>query len=371
MATPQLPFYELTINENDDTGVSFNAMVDVPAHMKNFVAFGKKSTHYFKDDDGKRMVLGVMISAGTPIYRNATDDAPEHNVIFKADTVRAIAKKFHLNQLGTAVNEMHDPSKVVAGVTMVESYTIGGDKNPSAPKVFESLNLQDGTWIAQYFVENDEVWEKVKSGEFKGFSVEGLFEMEPIEVKKEEMKNSKFNLREWMFGKSDPTPEKFAEVTTADGVVLTYEGELAEGTAIFLMVEDGEPVPAEAGAYLVEIDGAGMTINVDENGLIVSVEAVGEEMTDEEMAAQPVTAGALKELFEAYTSKMDEILKGATETIEANAVEMAAQGKQIKHMQVFNANKHNYVALKVNVDEGSSGKSGSRRILDNKKGKNK
>ena len=369
MATPpQLPFFELTINENDDTGVSFNAMVDVPAHMKNFVAFGAKAMHYF-EDEGKRMVLGVMISAGTPIYRNATKEAPEHNVIFKADTVRAIAKKFHLNQLGTAVNEMHDPSKVVAGVTMVESYTIGGDRSPTAPKVFEALNLQDGSWIGQYFVENDEVWAKVLSGEFKGFSVEGLFEMEPIEVKKQEMKKNTFSLREFMFGKPDPTPNKFAEVTTADGLVLSYEGELSEGTPIFMIImgEDGvaaDPVPAEAGAYLVEMDGAGMTINVDENGLITSVEAVEEDMTDEEMNAQTVTAGALKELFEAYTATIDAKLKAATETIEANAVTMAAQETQIKHMQSFNSSKHNYTPLK-NGKDNSGGPTGYRRFLNN------
>ena len=363
MATPQLPFFELTINEDDDTGVSFNAMVDVPAHMKNFVAFGAKAMHYF-EDEGKRMVLGVMISAGTPIYRNATKEAPEHNVIFKADTVRAIAKKFHLNQLGTAVNEMHDPSKVVAGVTMVESYTIGGDRSPTAPKVFEALNLQDGSWIGQYFVENDEVWLKVLSGEFKGFSVEGLFEMEPIEVKKQEMKKKKFNLFGFTFGPEvddDQQQQKFVEVTTTDGIVLSYDGELAAGTPIFLVVEGGDPVPAEAGAYLIDVDGSGMTVNVDENGLITSVDAVDKDMTDEEMAAVPVTAGDLKDFMNEFKAELDKQLKVANDVAAAQGVELAAARKELKHMQAFNASKHNYVALKANEPE--KGKGGYKAIL--------
>jgi hypothetical protein len=33
----------------------------------------------------------------------------------------------------------------------------------------------DGSAFASYSIDNDEVWGKVKSGEFKGFSVEGLF----------------------------------------------------------------------------------------------------------------------------------------------------------------------------------------------------
>jgi hypothetical protein len=33
----------------------------------------------------------------------------------------------------------------------------------------------DGSWFGSFYVENDEVWNKIKSGEVKGFSVEGLF----------------------------------------------------------------------------------------------------------------------------------------------------------------------------------------------------
>ncbi|NOQ49635.1 MAG: hypothetical protein GQ553_03095, partial [Nitrosomonadaceae bacterium] len=187
--------------------------------------------------------------------------------------------------------------------------------------------------------------------------------------KKEEMKDKKFNLREWMFGKPEPTPQKFAEVTTTDGLVLSYEGELASGTPIFLVVEDGEPVPAEAGAYLVEMDGEGMTINVDENGIITSVDAVEEDMSEEEMAAQVVTSGALKELFEAYTETIDAKLKAATDIIEANAVTMADQKKQISHMVEFQQNKHNYVALKSADTDKPKG--GYRRIIENQKVKNK
>lgn len=53
---------------------------------------------------------------------------------------------------------------------MIESYIVG-DRNKS--NLFS--DLPDGTWVASFLVENDEVWEKIKDGTFQGFSLEGYF----------------------------------------------------------------------------------------------------------------------------------------------------------------------------------------------------
>ena len=41
------------------------------------------------------------------------------------------------------------------------------------PKGFSEL--PEGSWFGSFRVENDDVWQQVKDGDFKGFSVEGLF----------------------------------------------------------------------------------------------------------------------------------------------------------------------------------------------------
>jgi hypothetical protein len=46
-----------------------------------------------------------------------------------------------------------------------------GDRNES--KVFP--DLPEGSWMATFYIENDEVWDQIKSGEFNGFSLEGYF----------------------------------------------------------------------------------------------------------------------------------------------------------------------------------------------------
>ena len=36
-------------------------------------------------------------------------------------------------------------------------------------------DVKDGSWFGSFKVENDDVWELVKEGKVKGFSVEGIF----------------------------------------------------------------------------------------------------------------------------------------------------------------------------------------------------
>jgi hypothetical protein len=53
---------------------------------------------------------------------------------------------------------------------MMESYIVG-DRNQS--KLFP--DLPEGSWVTTFYVDNPDVWEKVKDGEYNGFSLEGYF----------------------------------------------------------------------------------------------------------------------------------------------------------------------------------------------------
>jgi hypothetical protein len=68
------------------------------------------------------------------------------------------------------VNVNHDSTQKQDGVFLVESYIVG-DRNTS--NLFP--DLPDGSWVASYYVDNEELWEKIKSGEYNGFSLEGRF----------------------------------------------------------------------------------------------------------------------------------------------------------------------------------------------------
>jgi hypothetical protein len=287
-----LPIYNIEVD--DDSGVDFNAFVDSPAHMKGFIAFGKDQSVRYSFNEEKRIVTGVMISANTLIYRGSRPEigVGEHYVKFPPETIEKIQRNFHKKGYHNNVNLMHDPSKQVDGVFMVESYIIGSDpKQPKAPEVFANQKLADGTWIASYKVENDQVWNMVKSGEFYGFSVEGMFGIKEAKIKKaDKMKKSKKGLFSYIFGGGEE--QSFAEATTVDGVTVFYEGELAEGTLVQVIV-DGEMLPAPAGDHQIMLsETESVVITLDDTGTITAVEQVEAET---EMEAETVNAGELKE----------------------------------------------------------------------------
>jgi len=68
---------------------------------------------------------------------------------------------------------MHDAEDIANGVYMVESMIVDKERGVNAPQAFK--DVEDGSWILSYYVESPEIREKITKGEYKGFSVEGLF----------------------------------------------------------------------------------------------------------------------------------------------------------------------------------------------------
>ena len=45
------------------------------------------------------------------------------------------------------------------------------------------MDVPDGTWLAEYKIEDDKVWNEIKNGTYKGFSIEGIFQNNIVNVK--------------------------------------------------------------------------------------------------------------------------------------------------------------------------------------------
>lgn len=298
--------FKITANLDDNLGVDFNAIVDVPAHLKGFMAFDKNHKDYFINSEEKRIVTGVMISADTEIYRKSQKEG-EHYVYFPAETIDILRKKFFRNGYNNNLNEMHEMRKQITpdGAYLIDSYVIDSTNPyfPNAPEAFKSQRLNDGTWIGNYYIESDELWSKIKDGTFNGFSVEGYFEK--VEIKTNIKMKNKNRFLSLIGFTSDEDKQTFANATTADGVVVMYEGELAEGVLVTL--EDGTPAP-EGEHQLTLEDETVVVINLDAEGLVTSIEAVEAEATDEEMTLEIAEAmkAMSKETIKAIEKMMDE-----------------------------------------------------------------
>lgn len=123
-------------------------------------------------DEEKRIVTGAAMIADLPIYRR-DDVRGEYYVVFDKESIFKIAKKWARSNKYDAVNA-HHRTPIMDGVSLFESYIIDRERGVMPPKGFEEV--ADGSWFVSYLVDNDDVWARVKDGEFKGFSVEGVFD---------------------------------------------------------------------------------------------------------------------------------------------------------------------------------------------------
>jgi hypothetical protein len=120
---------ELIIDEEDESGVDYVALVDHPAIMSNWQAFQK---HEFEDkyktafkiqDEDKRIVSGYFMKADLPIIR-LNDQNEKYYVVFRKPTIEKIVNKFFKNNYNSNINLMHDIDYKDNGVYVIESLII-------------------------------------------------------------------------------------------------------------------------------------------------------------------------------------------------------------------------------------------------------
>lgn len=193
----ELPIYKAFITDDESLGVDYVAIVDVPAIQRNFITLNEdKKPLRFVAQGEKRILSGPLMIADLPIYRNSKEKG-EYYVMFDKPTIEGIVTRFAKNQNHNNVNIMHDNTQRMKGVYMIESFIIDRERGVSPPAGFEDLT--DGSWFGSYKVEDDKVWNDfIKSGELKGFSVEGFFLESPKENENDDEINELIDAMESM-----------------------------------------------------------------------------------------------------------------------------------------------------------------------------
>lgn len=165
----RLPIFNIVLGDAD--GIQVMSLVDYPAVESNFLAFDKQQEMKFSVNDEEHIVFGCALRADFPIYR--FDRMGEYYVVFTKDVIKQLYEKFLTENLMNNVNLNHD--KETKGVYLIQSFIKDTEKGIN-PVGFEDVN--DGSWFCAYKILNEDVWQKVKQGEFKGFSVECFCELE-------------------------------------------------------------------------------------------------------------------------------------------------------------------------------------------------
>jgi hypothetical protein len=162
---------ELLIDETKlEAGINAVSVVESPAIEENFIALKKHEVELKEVDAEKRILMGAALVPNKQIYRRNKDK--EFYIYFSEDTVRKASELFLMRSNQNNATYEHE-RKMLDGMSVVESWIIEDEKTDKSR--LYNFNLPKGTWMISMKVNNDDVWQKVKDGEVKGFSIEGHF----------------------------------------------------------------------------------------------------------------------------------------------------------------------------------------------------
>jgi hypothetical protein len=180
--------YELVIEDENIDEVFAVSLVSEPAIESNFIFFDKENVQFAALNDEKRLVMGAILIPNKQILRIDGEGKPYH-VFFKPETIKKLSEMY-LKKKYTDKSTLEHNEKI-NGVTLVESWikeSITKDKS-----ALYNLNVPVGTWMGTFKIDNDEIWnDYIKTGEVKGFSIEGLFGHSLVEQHKVEFSKDTF-----------------------------------------------------------------------------------------------------------------------------------------------------------------------------------
>jgi hypothetical protein len=193
-----LPIKKVVLDNADAScGLKTISFVADPAIEINFLKFDKdKEFKLAIQNEEKRIVFSPALIPNQLIYRKVTNQAngltEEFNIFFDADTIMQIAVKATKDKIFTNADVEHSGVNI-DGIVWFEQVVLSKDRFPAA-KGFEGL--PEGTLMMTGKVENDEVWAKIKSGEIRGVSIDGLFNAVPIKQSNQKIEFSENELKD-------------------------------------------------------------------------------------------------------------------------------------------------------------------------------
>jgi hypothetical protein len=205
MMNKKIKVIEYGIDDTGMLGVHAISVVEEPAIGVDFVALSDEKRYVTLASEERKMLYGALLIPDQLIYRY-DETQGEYYVKYSKETIEKIAHNYFKQNLHHNATLEHESP--VVGLTLVESWLIEGENDKS--KEF-GFSLPVGTWFGGMKVENDEVWNKVKSGEVKAFSIEGMF------VPKKEMKMSE-QQEQWII-----ELEQMLQLASEEEIIARYE----------------------------------------------------------------------------------------------------------------------------------------------------
>lgn len=179
MSKKKLKKYQVGLN-SDVLAVSF---VTEPAIEELFVAMKEhKEDMVYLSSNEKHLAYGAVLVPDKEIYRN--DQSGEYTITFSKESIEKMSQNYLKFKRQDSVTLQHD--EVADNVVLVESWLKSDMEKDKSVALGLNPDLPIGTWFAAFKVNDVDVWERVKSGELKGFSVEAILEANELKFNADE-----------------------------------------------------------------------------------------------------------------------------------------------------------------------------------------
>lgn len=336
--------------EGED-GIFAVSFVDAPAIEANFVALTKAAeARRVVLDRSKHILTGPLLIPDQPIYRNDREIG-EYYILFRRSEIETIAAK--MLRTGSAIRTTtHQHADALEGNQLTELWIV---TDPARDKS-QALGLDKlpaGTLCVSYKINDPRYWrEEVLSGNVRGFSLEGLFNFNRVNMSKSTEKKKPGKMAALLgaiFG-------VLLDEDTAGLAEEAKKDETGSGTPYLIFeLADGSECWVDADGYATR-DGENMApgehalrdgnvIVIDEEGKLVETQPEGEgteaERAPAELAAvergkavlkaQAAAKGARRDKTSAKTPAKSAELRALEERFEARIAALERQpstGKQ-------------------------------------------
>tara|TARA_R100001377_G_scaffold52259_1_gene30596 strand:- start:491 stop:1642 length:1152 start_codon:yes stop_codon:yes gene_type:complete len=331
-------------------GVFAISLVNAPATGEHYIAMAKqdKIVKFAKVDEEQRILMGLVLQPDQLIYR-VDENGDEFEMFFSAETIKDFSQNFF--QSGFQLNSKLEHDETIENVTFVESWLVADSKKDKSAAY--GLSYPVGSWLVSMKVDNDDIWNNyIKTGELKGFSIDGMVELEEVNFKSNiQMSKSNKNilalLKQIVSGAEQDVEVTLGSVKSGE-LDIQFDGETLEvGTAVFLIADESEKVQLADGTYKIDDAGEivvkdGLVESMSEGEEVVDEEVVEEvepeaELAEEEEVIEEVNADEesmrvikeiLDDMFKAYAESMEikmSALDAKLETLTSENVELKEQ----------------------------------------------
>lgn len=169
MATKRVKKYKV----GTDSETYAISMVEQPAIEVDYVALAKQEEVEVKlSSDERHICYGPALIPNKDIYRNNGEQ--EFYINFTEESIVKMSQDFMKEYRQKEVTLDHESE--ADEVYIVESWLVEDPYKDKANAL--GFNVPKNTWMIGMKVNNIEVWDRVKAGELKGFSVESMISLE-------------------------------------------------------------------------------------------------------------------------------------------------------------------------------------------------